>query len=135
MIRTFDEALIKRIITDPSIYPFVSDSSCPAAEDFEPPMHIVWLLVSESEGLWAFQPESNGTYRIHANLLPHGRGKRAMASLKQAIRWMAKNTDCELITAFIDDDKPHVAMLARRAGFTFHGWRNGRQYFTKEAAA
>lgn len=82
-------------------------------------------------GVWCFEPDDANptTYRMHAAMGPHCRGKRAVHSALSAIEWMYDNTRCDEVVAPIPVRLRHSQHLARATGLHFMGMQNGLKLY------
>jgi hypothetical protein len=65
----------------------------------------------DGENLWTFEPYKNG-YRIHANMITK-RGKEAISSAKEAIKWMFNQAEVKKIYASVPISNKQSRMLVR----------------------
>jgi len=130
--RTTDYALIKRIVTDKSVYPFVSDDYSPAPKDYEPiKSDAVWhVLVRDGEevlGLWIIIPQNAVCWEIHTCLLPNAYGERAKRAGKQVVQWIWDNTTCLRLVTNVPEYNRLAHKFAKAAGMIEYG-RNPKSY-------
>lgn len=89
---------------------------------------VEWPLVISSEiiylidrvedmdrGLWSFEPEGEGM-KIHADLQPGCRGRKAIESAKEAFKWIFENTKAAFIYAGIPANNRAACYVATWAG-------------------
>lgn len=91
--RSEDWELIKRIITHPRIYPWLSDDFSPKPEDWTPIEHpsIWYVLARDAEGVlggWMLHPENGCCWKIHTAILPEARGERARQAVAELAPWI-----------------------------------------------
>jgi RimJ/RimL family protein N-acetyltransferase len=113
--RSEDWELIKRIVTDAKIYPWVSDDFSPKREDWQPIRDpAVWYVIvrdgKEILGLWMLVPENPICWKIHTCLLPAAWGDRARQAAKELATWVWENTPCMRVNT----DVPAYNRLAYR---------------------
>ena len=123
---TQDAALIKRIITDPEVYPMVSDDGSPAPEDFQPVIapNVLYVLVrieGTIAGLWILLPSNSFCYEIHTVLLPWCRGRRAFEAAKQLGPWLWENTRIERVFTNVPEFNKEALLFARVSGMIQFG--------------
>jgi RimJ/RimL family protein N-acetyltransferase len=129
--RTNNYALIRRIMTDPAVYPAISDDSSPRAEEFHPVAHpSLWYVLAfdggELLGMWIFSPQGGACWEVHTCLLPgHGyhRGRKAARAMAA---WIWKSTPCHRIVTSVPAFNRAAVLFARAAGM--------RQYGVNEAS-
>jgi RimJ/RimL family protein N-acetyltransferase len=91
--RSKDWPLIKSIVTDPKIYPWVSDDFSPKREAWEPIQDpAVWyVVVRDSDsvlGLWMLVPDNSICWKIHTCILPSAWGQKARLAAKELGPWV-----------------------------------------------
>ena len=125
--RTKDLELIKRIVTDKSIYPRVTDDSSPDAESWKPSkdenMH--YLLAKDGEellGLFAVVPQNAVCWSVHTCLLPKSYGEKATLAAKELIRWVFTNVSCLRLITEVPAFNKIALRYAERAGMTKFGF-------------
>lgn len=114
--RTMDSALLNRVINDPSVRPHVvaDDGIVDVTTVVQNPDN--YALVTEHGGFILIRHEP-GVYEVHSQFLPEGRGKHAVAAMREGFRYMFANTDClEIVTKVCDDNLP-ADSFAKIAGF------------------
>jgi hypothetical protein len=128
--RTTDLDLMKRIITTPEVWPFVSDDFSGDPESFQVPSDPrIWnMLVIDDEallGAFVFVPRSGICWEVHTLMLPgHGAARAAQASREMAA-WIWANTPCLRIITEVPDFNPLAFKFAVQAGMVQFG-RNER---------
>jgi hypothetical protein len=130
--RTTDWALVREILTDPAVYPHISDDGSPAREDFQVVEHpsFLYVLVKDAGavlGLWLFVPQSVACYEVHTCLLPRARGDRAKEAARQMADWLWANTPCQKLITSVPAYNRLALHFAKRAGMTQFG-TNTRSY-------
>ena len=89
--RTEDWAEVKRIITHPKIYKWVSDDYSPAPENYEPSADNIHILVKDGAqtlGMWVFSGENGVCWKIHTCLLPEAWGEKAKRAAAELGPWL-----------------------------------------------
>lgn len=128
--RTADLDLMKRIITNPEVWPYVSDDSSGEPEDFQVPSgpRIWHMLVTDREallGAFMFVPRSGICWEVHTLMLPGHGARRAAQAAQEMAQWIWKNTPCLRIITEVPTFNPLALMFAVRAGMKQFG-RNER---------
>lgn len=137
--RTKDYALVRKVITDPKIYPAVSDDGSPAAESFQPiQSDVLWYItVWEGQqlcGLFMFAPLNSATFEIHTCLLPWTWGAKAAQISHEIHGWAWKNLPCHRIITNVPAYNRLALRFARCAGMKEFGvnprsyLKNGKLY-------
>ncbi len=86
-------------------------------------------------GLWTLH-RCEGGLRIHADMSPDCRGKKAIASARSAFNWIFQNTKYDIIYAGIPTERKDACQIASRAGMIFKWFFNGDKiYEVKKWAA
>jgi hypothetical protein len=124
-----DSDLITETIRHPKIYPFVSDDTCPKAEDFNWPIAKEFTAVGcyDDEiyfGCFCFYERSKIETEIHTCLLPSAKGI-AKFFVKLVVDFVMSNTDYDLITTFIPKSNSLAKNLALKCCFVFDGDGDG----------
>ena len=125
VVRLFDCQLIKDTITNPKVYPYVSDDFSPCAEDYQPQIHdaILYLGVFHDEeyrGLFMLHPINGVTYEIHTCLLPNARG-RARDYVNMVFKWFWDNTSAVRLVTQIPEYNRLANKLAHDVGMVEYG--------------
>jgi RimJ/RimL family protein N-acetyltransferase len=123
--RTFDEELIRKIVTHDSIWEWVSDDGADK-QNYKPPMHesCYWLLVKEGDevlGAYFLHQHNFITYEIHTCLLPAAWGRKAKKAAKDVLFWMFSNTICMKVITNIPENNEKAMFYALRAGLQQEG--------------
>lgn len=95
--RTYDMALVRRIVTDPAIWPHVHEDGTerdgwePCASD-----EFMWMLASGSEPLGVFLVHARGVacFEMHTCILPHAWGEGAKQAAQELLRWAFTDGGC-----------------------------------------
>lgn len=117
--RTADMDLVRRILTDPRVWPHVGDDFAPPAEDFRAnnDPRIWYVLVIEGcevTGLVTFLPKSTVMWDTHLVLTGRARKARGADVLKAAFRWMVAESGAEYFEAQIPKSNRLAWKLANR---------------------
>lgn len=125
--RTKDWDLIYRIVTHPSVWPWVKGERDIEPQSFSLPSSCLYLveLDPDPRGIWCFTPDE-GDLRIHANMLPGYRGSAAIRSARRAFRWVFEHTDHDRIVARVK--YRHAARMCAWAGMARIG-KDERDHF------
>ena len=140
--RTKDWYLIRKVITDPKIYPCVSDDGSPAPEAFRPIQNdaiwyvSVWDIAGAVEGcapgaqdisgvmlcgLFMFVPQNAATFEIHTCLLPSCWGAKATQIAHDLHEWAWNNMPCHRIVTNVPAYNRLALRFARKAGMREFG--------------
>jgi len=130
--RTTDYELIKKIVSHPKVYPYVSDDHSPAPQDWKPIENdVVWYVLvkdgGEILGMWIFIPETQVCWKVHTCLLPNAYGERARKAAKLMAQWIWENTTCLRIVTDVPKYNRLAYHFARAAGMQEFGL-NPRSY-------
>ena len=127
---TRDWELVKRIVTDKSVYPKVSDDKSPCADCWLPLEDMHYLLAKNGIdvlGLFALSQENGVCYKVHTCLLPHSYGEKATVAAKELISWVFTNLDCRRLVTEVPDYNRLALKFAERSGMTKFGY-NPKSY-------
>lgn len=118
--RTFDYETIKRIVTHPQVYPFLSDDGSPPASEWQPTESETVYYVAASNhrgvvGVLIFTPHNSICYEGHSALLPSVWGHGPEIG-KLAMRWMFENSPCRRLIGNAPSFNPRVLAYAKRSG-------------------
>ena len=117
--------LIQQIVTNPAIYPFVSDDGSPAPEYWKAPEAFKYCLVTDEDevlGVWIFRQCNAVTWEVHTCLLPNARGKRAYQALKMLPEWAWDNLKgAKRVTTEVPVNNGPALVFALRAGMERFG--------------
>jgi hypothetical protein len=117
--RDFD--LVKRIVTDPKVFPFICDDNSPKAEDYEPHKEMLYVHVRDEEqslGIWAFFSHNSICWEIHTCLLPCAYGERASKAARTLAEWIWTNTNWQRVITNVPESNRLALMFALKAGLT-----------------
>ena len=95
--RTRDYELIRRVMTNPRIYPSITDDFSASATDFQPVCddRLIYLAAKDGQtflGIMLFAPENGIELRVHHFFLPIAWGKPALEAVRVGIEWIWANT-------------------------------------------
>ena len=117
--------LIQQIVTNPAIYPFVSDDGSPKAEDWKAPESFKYCLVTDEDdvlGVWIFRQMNAVTWEVHTCLLPIARGKKGYQALKMLPEWAWKNLPkAQRVVTEVPESNGPALVFALRAGMEKFG--------------
>lgn len=135
--RTFDYALVRRIITHPKLFPFCTEDGGPSLENFEPAEgnHIYYLIpfLDVPIGVIIFVHQNAIMLSVHICILPKWWGRAKEASIA-ALKWVFANTDYRKIIGSIPEYNRHARRLGLSIGFIEEGrqimafLKNGREW-------
>ncbi len=124
--RTFDLELVRSIITDPSIWPNVSDDNSGDPKDFWPTDHeaICYILARDEEkliGMWSFVPHNSVCWEVHTYLLPNHGFTQGRKAAKELAAWIFANTKCQRIFTNVPEFNRAARIFAKAAGMKEFG--------------
>jgi RimJ/RimL family protein N-acetyltransferase len=124
--RTFDLPLVRRLATDPAIFPFVSDDHHSDPEKWQPlESEIVRQLVASDDqgyfGFGIFIPDTWTAWKAHIGFLPRSYGEKAHTSFRKMLDWMWANTEARRIVGEISVENRKAIHFAKRCGFKEYG--------------
>jgi len=128
--RTSDFVLIKRLATDPAIFPHISDDLSPEPEAWEPmtDSRVCYLVASDEHGVFGFGvfiPVTWVCWRAHFGFLPRAYGQAAAIAFGGMFEWMWANTLARRIVGEICSDNRRAIRFAQRAGAEVYGINRG----------
>lgn len=91
----------------------------------------IYLAEKESadvRGIWSFEPHEDGV-RIHADMGPKARGKKAIESAKRAFNWIFGNTSYRKIFAGIPTENRPACRVASLSGMRYVGFDEKLRWF------
>ena len=111
-LRTRDVRIIRAILTEPRIYPWMGDDFTPPAKQFRvnPDERIWYVLVRLDDyltglggiiGLFAFVPDNTICWQAHVAMLPKVPPRITHQAGRQIVNWIFSNTPCCRIIASI----------------------------------
>ena len=136
--RTFDYEQIRKIMTHPRIYPYISDDGSPAPEEFRPYEHeMIWYITVHDKrdegtdllGLWMFIPENTICWEVHTALLPCAWGPKGQLAARMLPAWIWAHTPCRRIITNVPSTNRLALHFAYKAGMKIYGVN--RQSFLK----
>lgn len=123
--KTENWALIKQIVTDPEVYPFVSDDESPLPEYWQPSQAMTHCLVTDSDevlGVWLFHKLRAAVYEIHTCFLKNARGKKAYEALKLLPGWAWSNLkDAQRMVTEVPEYNRPALVFSLKAGMEKYG--------------
>lgn len=127
---------VNRVLKDKSIYPFITDDGSLTVDEFTAAPFLqnkhCFVLAPNEYSIFMFTPVNGFTCEIHANVVPEGRGDKAVKACSDAINWIFDNTRYEKIISYIPVICPNVIKFTTKVGFRQEGlitksWKkNGR---------
>lgn len=115
--RTMQAARLTAIANDPEVRPRLGGGTDPL--DLQPILNNPLNLALESaHGGFVFVALEPHLYEVHSLFLPAGRGAEAHAAMREALRHLFTQTDCELLVTKVPSDNPAAAALAKAAGMS-----------------
>lgn len=111
---TYNMAIVNSILQHPDIWKDIAPEGVVPFDICAVP-GVVHFLVNDGNGVISFQQFRDGV-KIHPNIVPSKRGKRAYAAIEESIQ-LAFESGCPCIYAEIEPRLKHVSMLARKLGF------------------
>jgi RimJ/RimL family protein N-acetyltransferase len=122
--RTFDPAFLNSVINHPEVRPWVGgEGEVDVTAQLINPSNVA--LVNEFGGFILIQ-HTPGSYEVHSQFLPEGRGRSAREAMREGFDYMFTRTNCEQVITQVPDNNRAAAGLARLAGF--------RELFRRENA-
>jgi hypothetical protein len=123
---TFDYDLVRRILTEPSIYEGIRDDTAPEPEQFQPEKNprLHYILVRDSGeilGLFVCVLHNLVCWEAHTCLLPHCRGRRALEVYREGMRWLKAHTSCRKVIGSIQPENKAALWISLRSGLTKFG--------------
>jgi len=124
--RSFDYDLIRKIITNPKIYPMSSDDKSPPPNQYRPPENeLIYYLIPEDSGkplgVFVCVPQNVICYEIHTCLLPEAWGGLAKQAAEHLISWMFERTDCKKLITNVPAYNRLALRFAKAAGLVEFG--------------
>lgn len=124
--RTFDERLIRSVVTNPKVYQGVSDDFSPHASLFEPRLdaaiwHIAVYRENELIGLFIIWSQSLILWEIHTCILPTAWGADALEAAREIVPWIWENTTCERLVTNVPAYNVLAYRFALKAGMVQYG--------------
>lgn len=128
--RSFDYELIRKVLTHPRIYPYISDDGSPPLEKYQPvASEAIWYVVVYDQraedahllGLWVFVPENFVCWEVHTALLPRAWGPRGQLAARMLPKWIWTNTPCRRIITNVPSNNRLARRFALQAGMKIYG--------------
>lgn len=124
--RTTDLRLVRDIITDPRIWPLVTDDLSGSPEEFRPTDHpAVWYVTATLNdavvGMWTLVPHNGVCWEIHTYLIPGHGFHQGRQAAKGIVDWIWKNTPCRRLITNVPAFNRAARMLAVSAGMRKFG--------------
>lgn len=91
--------------------------------------YLIEVQDGEDVGVWCFDPTENGDYEMHAAMSKACRGKAAVTSGLDAIRWIYENTDANTIIAPVPEYLKYAQRIPIAAGLVYEGMKHGRKIY------
>lgn len=128
-VRKIDDiSLVKSVIIQPYIWPYVHDDLTKSIEDYQPydPIDeiIEYLGIfngEEFQGMFILTRCNFITFEIHTALLKKCRGKTAVVAAKSVVKWIFENTSCKRLITQIPEKNLLAERLAQSAGMKEYG--------------
>lgn len=130
--RTSDLDLVRRVLTHPRIYPFISDDFSPPADEYRPVENeAVWYVAARDRlavvqaqllALWMFVPLNGICWDVHTAVLPCAWGEVGLEAARQLPAWMWANTPCRRIVTTVPTCNRLALHFAVRAGMRIWGY-------------
>jgi len=119
--RSFDYELVRRVMTNPAIYPHISDDGSPLAGEYRPIEHeAIWYVAAydgdELLGIWMFCPQNAVCWEVHTCLLPSAWGERGQIAARLLPLWIWANTNCRRIVSNVPTTNRLALHFAAKAG-------------------
>ena len=132
IFRSRDYAALRRLATDPAIFPHISDDFTSDPKQWKPlESDVIVHLVAQDEhgpcGFGVFIPDTWVCWRAHVAFLPRAYGGDALSSFRKMLGWMWEQTEARRIVGEIRRDNTLAIRFVRRAGFEIYGI-NRRSY-------
>lgn len=122
--RTYDVALINKIMFDPAIWDCIAEDG-QIQDDFEPDVdNECWLLMAVDHApiaLYNIHALNTVTAQIHAHVLPEYRKQHSKETGKLALQYILKNSDYQKIVAVIPETYENVKKFTLSFGFVEEG--------------
>lgn len=124
--RSRDWALIKKLATDPAIFPHIYDDYTRDPAKWSPAETelVHYLVASDGEGVFGFgifMPDTWTCWKAHIGFLPRSYGAKALTSFKVMLRSMWENSRAARIVGEVCQENRRAIQFALRAGFVAYG--------------
>lgn len=122
MRRTHDAELIRSFITNPAIWPHVTEDDAGPAENWQPALapHIHWLIADDGGALFMVYPLLPRLWEAHSQVLPEFR-EHTKNYYEQVREYLRRNTLCGCLLGLIPDGNYKAKRAAEAAGMTALG--------------
>lgn len=121
--RTYDVDLINQVCRSREVWETIAEDGF-NAEDFAPDVHNeCWLRVDCGElvGVYNIHGITGITCQIHPMILPQFRGKIALESGREALKWIVDNTNYYKVVCEIPQIYKNVIFFAAQCGMVREG--------------
>jgi RimJ/RimL family protein N-acetyltransferase len=124
--RTFDSAVVLRIVTHPRLYPCITNDFAPAPADGRVPQggHLWWILAYDDDellGCFFCEAQNPICWEIHILMLPDAWGERTKCAASAIAPWLFAHTPVRRLVCGIRADNRLALRLARMSGFEEYG--------------
>lgn len=120
-----DKDFFLKILTDKDIKPFISDDKClhfsPSDIEMVLKSDNIICLTNGLNAVGIFVPCNSVTYEVHTLIQKAGRGKEAVQSSLEGIKWMFENTNCKKIVTHVPEFNIPAFALATKIGMKKEG--------------
>jgi RimJ/RimL family protein N-acetyltransferase len=121
-----DQEFIRRTMTHPKVWPFISDDYSGAPEDFVPPLHGSFRYLTpehkgERVGVFFYHPHTAVLWEVHTCVLPEYWGDPATQAARAGLLWMVENTSCRKVLTHVPRTNQKARMFALRVGLKDEG--------------
>lgn len=116
--RSFDAVGFNQVINHPSINQWVTQNSeiLDSTSVIEDKRNI---LLEANHGFFLFHFHEPGTYEVHTQFLPEGRGSNAFVCSQEAAHYMFTKTDCVEILTKVPIENTAAKKLTMAMGFAY----------------
>lgn len=123
---TRDLSLVKSVITDPGVWPFVSDDDSPAIGKYWPSETVTYVIVKTNDdrlvlGLFALAPISKVMVEVHTCLLPEVSGKDKLKAALLLIKWVWENTEFHRLITCVPAYNRAALWFSKKVGLIEYG--------------
>ena len=131
-----DIDIVNMILTDDSIYPFITDDGSLEVNDFNVAPFLIndkVYFLGDDKSCFIFIPKNSITYDLHSNVLPEAR-KDSVKLVKYAAGFMFHETPCMKIITWVPEYNRRALNFAFKSGASFEGishagfLKNGKLY-------
>lgn len=126
VFRSRDFKAIRALALHPRIFPHICDDYSNDPKAWKPTENeqVITLLAKDGKGIFGFGvfiPQTHMQYGSHMGFLPRSYGNLALASFKEMIGWMWRETKARRLVGEVPRSNHLGIRFARRAGFEFYG--------------